>query len=129
VWRLHAQGRRDEAREKLLLVWEHYMDGMQSAQAGHVALQLLERLALVTDEPQAWAQLPDPVTVYRAGALDGFAWTTERETADYLARQYGLAPVTEGTVAKRDVLAYITGRGEAELVICPENVKRAKTAG
>jgi hypothetical protein len=40
-----------------------------------------------------------------------------------LARHYDLA--TEGTVAKADVLAYIVYRGENEIIVRPEHVKRA----
>lgn len=35
---------------------------------------------------------------------------------------YGLEPIRSGVVAKRDVLAYITWRGENEIVIRPELV-------
>jgi hypothetical protein len=123
AWRLLASGARNEAREKLLLAWQHYMDGLQPDQAGRVAYRLFERLGFLTDDPEAWTQLPDPVTVYRAGAPTGLAWTTERETAEFLARQHDLTPVTQGTVAKQDVLAYITGRGEAEIVARPRRVR------
>ena len=66
------------------------------------------------------------MTVYPAGELDGLAWTTGRETADLLAWQHDLTPVSEGTVARADVLAYIAGRGENEIIVRPENVKRAR---
>jgi hypothetical protein len=120
---LLAQGLPQQAREQLLLVWQHYMDGLQPDQAGRVAVRLLERLAPSTDDPEAWTQLPETITVYRAGD-EGFSWTTDRAVADYLARTEGLWPVSEATVAKADVLAYITGRGEAEILIRPENVHR-----
>jgi hypothetical protein len=35
---------------------------------------------------------------------------------------YGLEPIRSGTVAKRDALAYITSRGEHEIVVRPDGV-------
>ncbi len=36
----------------------------------------------------------------------------------------GVVSISEGRVTKRHVLAYITGRGEAEIVVRRENVAR-----
>src|SRR5918992_531850 len=66
--------------------------------------------------------------VYRAGMLEGFAWTTNREVAEALARRLSMdnlgerVPVRSGTIAKQDVLAYVTGYGEDEIIARWERV-------
>ena len=125
VWRLLAQGRDDEARARLTRTWAFCMDDLQSEQAGRVALRLFERAGFSTDDADGWERLPDPLTIHRAGD-SGFSWTIDRETADNLAREHELSPVTTARVAKADVLAYITGRGEGEIVVRPEDVRRSE---
>jgi broad specificity phosphatase PhoE len=79
--------------------------------------------------------LPEEIVVYRAGMPEGFAWTTDGETAERLARELSKqmrelskqnpeAPVAVHTarVAKRDVLAYITAWGEDEIIVRWERV-------
>ena len=51
-----------QRRERLLLVWQHHMDGLQADQAGRVAVRLLELLAPQPMTP-AWTQLPETITV------------------------------------------------------------------
>jgi hypothetical protein len=99
-------------------------DALQSEQAGRVALGLLSRLAPCYDDEEAWRRLPDEFPVYVAGG-DGLSWTTSRETAESLARMHGLDPTREGRVAKQDVLAYITERGEDEIIPRPGSVVAA----
>ncbi len=120
VWELLAAGREDEARQKLLLVWKNYMDEVAGEQGGRVALRLFERLGFSTDDQDGWARLPDEIPVWRAGP-DGISWTADREVGEGLASRLE-TPLRTGTVAKRDVLAYISGRGEVEIVVRPERV-------
>ena len=132
VWRLLAEGREDEARATMLRTWSVAVDALAGEQAVHVALRLLERLAPSTDDPEGWARLPDEIPVFRAGMLEGFAWTTERDVAEALARKLRAewseaVPIHLGTVAKRHVLAYITGYGEHELAVRWECVNVTKT--
>jgi hypothetical protein len=47
------------------------------------------------------------------------SWTLIRETADRLQAEYGLAPVRSTSVAKADVLAYITEHGDDEILLPP----------
>jgi hypothetical protein len=128
VWRLSASGRPDEARAKLLRTWSVAADVLAGEQAVYVALRLLERLAPSTDDRAAWERLPDEIAVYRAGMLEGFAWTTNREVAEALARRLSMdnlgerVPVRSGTIAKQDVLAYVTGYGEDEIIARWERV-------
>lgn len=77
VWRLLASGDEDAAQQKMLLAWTFYMDGLESEQAGRVAIRLLERLAPATDNHDEWGGLPEEFVVYRAGP-EGFSWTRDR---------------------------------------------------
>jgi hypothetical protein len=127
VWRLLAAGQESEARAKLLSGWSMGADAFAGEQTAYVALRLLERLAPVTDDVEGWTRLPVSITVFRAGMPEGFAWTTNRETAESLARrlqaQTGFdVAIHTGTVNKPDVLAYITGYGEDEIVVPWERV-------
>lgn len=82
------------------------------------------------------AALPEPVTVYRGCGDEthksGLSWTLDRERAVWFAHnaaigwgaaRAGLAPVAglrpllvTGEVARGDVLAYLNGRGEREII-------------
>lgn len=74
--------------------------------------------------------LPNVFTVYRGfsedGGEDGFSWTVVEQTAEFFAKRLcgsdGVPRVATGTIGKKDVIAYMTGRGEAEIVAMPENV-------
>jgi hypothetical protein len=77
------------------------------------------------DERATLAQLPDRIKVYR-GAVDqvnddGLSWTLDEAKAQWFARRFdrglGTAVVVHGWVAKEDVLAYFSGRGESEIVV------------
>jgi hypothetical protein len=70
--------------------------------------------------------LPETVTVYRGATAglneEGLSWTTDRNTAVWFARRFadhrdGEPVVLTGTVAKSDVIACFTGRGESEVVV------------
>ena len=80
------------------------------------------------------AALPRPhnLIVYRGQDENdpmGIAWTLDIEIARKFARGAGMrvsdyqGTVMIGKVARRDVLAYLTKRGEQELIIDPRNVK------
>lgn len=80
----------------------------------------------MTDEEEAaLAAMPDPVPVYRGGVEDaneyGLSWTTDRERAEWFAVRMTaddeVGVVLDGLVAKKDVAAYFTGRGENEIVV------------
>lgn len=73
------------------------------------------------------------ITVFRGGATyePGCAWTTNPKIAGTFARGAGLrvpirgGTVVRGTVDRRDVLAYLTGRGEFEVIVDPRRVALA----
>lgn len=79
--------------------------------------------------------MPPTLTIYRGycydDAANGLSWTLDKDRAKWFAgrlHQEGQPQprVRRGTVAAADVLAYHTGRGEAEIVVFPENVKNAE---
>jgi hypothetical protein len=126
VWRLHAAGRDGDARLLFAGVWGWAMDNANQGFAP-VALRLLDRLGFVTDDPEAWQALQDELVVYRAESNveepdRGFSWTLDKEIAAMHAARHRLS-VSVGRVAKRDVLAYITRRGEAEIVVHRSDVR------
>ena len=69
-------------------------------------------------------------TVYRGfsqpGCEDGFSWTLSYDTAVWFANRLCHSDETPmlatGTLSARDVFAYMSGRGEREIVCLPENV-------
>lgn len=69
------------------------------------------------------AQLPQNFIAYRAGGLDGFSWTLDKEVAQWFhqrfADQFGSIPFTEKTFSIDDVLFYTDNRNEKEVVILP----------
>lgn len=79
------------------------------------------------------APLPDgeTVPVYRGqmpGSGFGIAWTLDPSIAEKFAHGAGVrvpqkGTVYTGSVARRDVLAYLTGRGESEVIVDPEKVR------
>ena len=117
VWRLYASGHEDSARRLLALACSDRTEGLSTEQADNVVLHLLDRLAPVTDDAEAWAALPDGLVIYRAGDTSDRRWSLEREAAERRAERHGLSPRLQmATVAKADVLAFITRPGEAEIV-------------
>lgn len=80
---------------------------------------------MTEEEEAALAAMPDPVPVYRGGVEDaneyGLSWTTDRERAEWFAVRMTaddeVGVVLDGLVAKKDVAAYFTGRGEDEIVV------------
>lgn len=131
VWRLYSVGRDDDARGLLAGVWSWAMDNAAHEGVARVALRLLEtRIGFLTDDAEAWAALPAELVIYRAETnLDhpgwGVCWTLSQSVAEMHAERHGLT-VSRGTVGKPNVLAYITGYGEEEIVVRREHV-RAET--
>lgn len=77
-------------------------------------------------EVAALAKMPKVITVYRGyrRRRDGLSFTLSREKAEWFANRFGRAgQVVTGTVAKRHVLAYLTGRNEDEVLVLPGRVK------
>lgn len=83
------------------------------------------------EEREALAALPDEFVVWQGHTIDrddGWSWTTRRATATWFAQRFAdfeqsEAVVTRGTVQRVDVLAYLLGRNEYEILIDPERVQ------
>jgi hypothetical protein len=130
VWRLYAAGRDDDARKLLLSVWSRAMDTTANERDVRVAVRLLGRLGFVTDAPAEWAEMPARLTIYRAETSEmmrGLCWTLDPEIAAKHAERDALT-ITSGSGRKEDVLAYITRRGESEIVTHHDRVGRASDA-
>lgn len=82
------------------------------------------------DEQEALADLPDIVTVYQGHTDqrdDGWSWTTDLRVAERFARRFAtleeaLPLVSEATVAKSNITAYLLGRSEHEVIVDPDHV-------
>lgn len=88
-------------------------------------------------EMGAFDALPEVVYIYQGHTVDrddGWSWTTDLVKAEWFARRFskmeGDAPlVTHGHVEKRRVLAYLTRRGESEILVSPDWVIIDKVVG
>ncbi|OWM01252.1 hypothetical protein B7435_16965 [Mycolicibacterium peregrinum] len=86
-------------------------------------------LMMNDEERKRLDQLPDEVTVYRGvnhGAHDhGMSWTADPAVAHRFALRFGghgQPQVLTGRVRKSDVIAYLHGRNEDEILLDPEAV-------
>lgn len=74
---------------------------------------------------------PDTLTVYRGGNSastpyeDAYSWTLDENTANFFAIRRGKGPayIVKGEVSKKDVIEYIDGRNEEEVLVDPSKVK------
>jgi hypothetical protein len=82
---------------------------------------------LFNDDEEEWAELPDPLTVYRAGIDDGgWSWTLDPKVAEFFARRWNwrrghTESLLKGRVRKANVFGYLTSRGESEVLV-PEGM-------
>jgi hypothetical protein len=82
------------------------------------------------EERAALAALPKKIKIYQGHTGDrddGWSWTTDKSVALWFAQRFSElegsdAQVTEATADKNDVLAYLLGRGESEILVSPEDV-------
>lgn len=84
--------------------------------------------AMNPEEQAALAAMPREIRVFRGQSAlhpPGMSWTPDRDRAVWFA--FRLRPeeptVISGRVRRDDVLAYLTGRGEDEIVVLPERVE------
>jgi hypothetical protein len=93
-------------------------------------------LMMDEDERAAFAELPDVLEVHRGYGHRqlGLSWTLDCEKAEWFARRaagLGNAPrarVASGRVRKEQVIAYLTGRGEDEVVVFGDHVEVFRNA-
>jgi len=75
-------------------------------------------------------KLPFDLEVYRGiqydSQRDGLSWTLDRDKAIWFAKRFQRPNVQprllSGKLDRQNVLAYMTGRGESEIICWPENV-------
>ena len=79
------------------------------------------------DEYETYTALPENFIVYRGVTPgrnpNGMSWTREYDKAEWFSNRFGEGYVLEGTVNKKDVLAFFSRRGEEEIVIEAKNVQ------
>jgi DNA-binding CsgD family transcriptional regulator/ADP-ribose pyrophosphatase YjhB (NUDIX family)/predicted ABC-type ATPase len=85
------------------------------------------------DEREEFATLPERFTVYRGYSRGdneelGMSWSTDRNVAEWFARRFSNDRrdiiVEELEVSKDEVFAYITRRGEAEIILDMRDAKK-----
>jgi hypothetical protein len=82
------------------------------------------------EERTALAAMPEEIMIYQGHTDerdDGWSWTIDRKKAEWFGRRFASMEQAEPrmtvAMAKRDdVLAYLTGRGESEILIDPDLV-------
>ena len=118
-------------------VWQHREDWYELVGSGRAKRDLFS-----SDDVQCVFSLPPeqggllPTTVIYRGfrhdedglddGLDGLSWTLDLARAKWFARRFphkgGVAMIAKATVDAEHVLAYITDRGEQEIVVLPWHV-------
>ena len=96
---------------------------LRSDRPGHEAM-------MDDEERAALAALPPIVTVYQGHTDerdDGWSWTTDRDKAIWFGNRFANleqaeARMTTGMVRREDILAYLLGRGESEVLVDPDLV-------
>lgn len=126
----------DPIERNAILLWV-WSDTEQPHQFGDVPLRLFtaaraDRPSYLTDDDAGDHPLLPAgraLTVFRGTGVrerPGIAWTLDREKAIWFANRYRdaeKAVLITGTVRTSDVLAYIVGRGESEIVVDPRKVR------
>ncbi len=75
-----------------------------------------------TKDKEVWNSLPDTVVVFRGvngqGRVKSLSWSLSEEQARWFANRWnGNGKVYTATIAKADIFAYFSNRGEAEIVL------------
>jgi hypothetical protein len=107
-------------------VWQHrdeWLELLQSSLPGREMMTDEGDRAVFTLPPEKGGLL-DQTLVYRGyrheDGLDGFSWTLNKPTAKWFSRrlshQGGTPTVATGKVQRDDVIAYLTSRGELEIL-------------
>jgi hypothetical protein len=76
----------------------------------------------------ALAEMADRLTVYRGidrASYRGLSWTLDKSIAEFFAMRFNgpSQRIVEGTVSKSRVIAYLSDRGEQEIVALPQHVR------
>jgi len=84
-----------------------------------MTLEFSEPQLMMNDkEKEVYDNLPEIVRVYRGGVDDkGLSWSLSREKAEWFANRFDYGyQVFEKEIKKSDILAYLNGRQEQEII-------------
>jgi hypothetical protein len=107
-------------------IWQNESEWLEKLQVerGHADLMMEE------EDRQQLESMPELITIYRGyqrpDRQRAISWTLELERAEWFARRWLVDQtplVATGTVAKRDVIALLHGRDEAEVLVKPDKVE------
>jgi hypothetical protein len=120
-------------------VWENLLFSTRPISGAVKMMRPVDRRAL--------ANLPPRFTVYRgqqsAEHGPGFSWTIDRARAHWFAHtrgaermallaagtwSKGAGVVLRGVVSKTDVLCYLSGRGEDEIIVHPSRIANLRSS-
>lgn len=112
----------DEMKPLLLDMWTDTEIPQENQQE---PLALFKQAGWVTDDQEGFDALPAVLELYRGVdgvcelTSDGPSWTLDRKVADFFAKRYAMGKTYGIKVKKNDpgVLAYITDRSEAEIIL------------
>jgi hypothetical protein len=80
------------------------------------------------NERKAFEELPDEITIYRGHQTknkNGLSWTLNEEKAHWFAKRFKASgKVERKTIRKTDVIAYLLGRNEQEIIYIPDELIR-----
>lgn len=86
------------------------------------------------DDVAVLEALPDRVTIHRGfthnGGEKGLSWTLDIEIARFFAKRFGASSrIATGVIPKDKILAYLSDRGEAEIIAFHRDVENITIAG
>jgi len=115
------------------LIREAWIDSENIHQGFDTWYNLIESygVAMTEEDAEVYKNLPDQVTVYRGCSPlneEGFSWSLDKEKAQWFATRFSRnnSKVLEVTVPKSEVIAYLGGRGESEILLYPDNLEDYK---
>lgn len=142
MWRLADKPERIRVYNKIVqqcgiddssIFWDNFWDIWATSENIHEDHHYLKELFQYGNDNFGKYQgdlssLPETMTVYRGCTevnKNGWSWTTDYDIAKFFcdrAAGDGNRLILESTVSKDKVINYLTGRGESEVVINPEDI-------
>lgn len=105
----------------------HVLDTVFDLQTDSYKSRLVEKLDTLSDN--------DILVIYRGtesestSISNAYSWTADFSTALYFANRAntGTGDIYEAQVKKTDIIEYLTGRGESEIIVNPESLNSVKS--